>query len=220
MINKIKLGVNLIKYSSKLGKNVFSIFIILIIGIIVEVLSKGTNFLGGFYLLIAGLFVSELVTSLDLTDLIQTSPLKKQLQTSIPVVVSNIIYLVLFTVLLIEKAILLKIYPASGDEILKSILCVVLLNFIAIVYNGICFKYYIFSIIGLMLTVGGVSPFNNSIYQKIIEPFNYDMKWLVIIIMGYVLILLGGLIEYGIRCLLYKKPLSKIAFNGAFRDMK
>lgn len=40
----------------------------------------------------------------------------------------------------------------------------------------------------------------------------------VIAVAGYVIIILGGLLEYGIARLLYRKPLSEYAFRGVFKD--
>lgn len=220
MFKQIKFGLSLVKYGFKLKSNIAMLVFFLIIGFIMEIASKGTNLIGGVYFMLIGLFAFQLIMSLTLSNFIQTSPAKKRLQITIPTETSTLIYLVIFTLLLIERVILIRIYPELQDEICCTLFSTIIFLLIAIAYSGICYKYFIVATVIFVASIFTLFPCFDFLYNNIIGNFDLNVRLLVIGIIGYVAIILGGFIEYGLGCLLYKKPLSEFAFKGIMKNMK
>lgn len=212
MLKKIKLGLSLVKYGFRPGTNLTMCILFIIIGLVVEVASKGTNIIGGFYVLLTGMFVYQMIISMDLSCFVQTTKMKKALQTTVPVVTGTLLYLVIYTLLVIEKAILIKAYPENVNNLLGSSVLLIVLLFGAMVYTGFCYKYFvggtIFYVIYVMVSMPTVEVL---VGRNIITP-----TFLGIVIFGYAAILLGGVVEYLLSCALYKKDISKFAFRGIF----
>ena len=53
MLKDVKLGFQLLKYSYRLNSNIMISGAILLIGVLVEILSKGTSLIGGVYFMLA-----------------------------------------------------------------------------------------------------------------------------------------------------------------------
>lgn len=220
MFKQFKFGLSMIRYGFRLGINNFILLIFLAIGLIVEIISKGTNLVGGFYFLLIGLFAHQLITSLALSNYVQASPAKKRLQINIPVITSTLIYLSIFTLLLLERAILIQVYPELQNKICYGLLNLIVFLVIALIYSGICYKYFAAGTVIFLVAIFTVSPFIQVIYKMLFRGLNGSVQLVLLGVIGYIGIILGGLIEYGIGCLLYKKPLSEFAFKGLMKSMK
>lgn len=220
MFKQIKLGLNMIKYGYRLGVNNLMLFIFLAIGLLVEVSSKGTNLIGGFYFLLIGLFVYQLITSLTLSHFVQASPAKKRLQINIPVITSTMIYLIIFTILLLERVVLIQIHPELQEQISCVLLNIIIFLIMALIYSGICYKLFVAGTALFLVLIFTSFPFVQIIYEKLLYGLSGNVQLAILAILGYIGIILGGLLEYGIGCLLYKKPLSEFAFKGLMKGMK
>lgn len=93
MLKDVKLGFQLLKYSYRLNSNIMISGAILLIGVLVEILSKGTSLIGGVYFMLAGMFVYQLILSMDISQMIQSTGMKKRLQLTIPVIASTLVYM-------------------------------------------------------------------------------------------------------------------------------
>ena len=102
MLKDIKLGFKLLRYGYKLKLNVIMLVFLAEIGIASDIMSKGTTIKGGIYYMMSGMFTYQLILSMEVSELIQSTSLKKKLQIYIPVMSSTVIILVGFTVLVIE----------------------------------------------------------------------------------------------------------------------
>ena len=99
MLKDIKLGFKLLRYGYKLKLNVIMFVFFAVIGIASDIMSKGTSIIGGVYFMMCGMFTFQLIMSMDVSELIQSTSLKKKLQIYIPVMSSTVINLVVFTFL-------------------------------------------------------------------------------------------------------------------------
>lgn len=77
MLKDIKLGFKLLKYGYKLKLNVIMLVFFAIFGIASEIFSKGTSIIGGVYFMMSGMFTFQLIMSMDVSELIQSTSLKK-----------------------------------------------------------------------------------------------------------------------------------------------
>jgi hypothetical protein len=80
MLKDIKLGFKLLRYGYKLKLNVIMLVFFAIFGIASEIFSKGTSIIGGVYFMMSGMFTFQLIMSMDVSELIQSTSLKKKPQ--------------------------------------------------------------------------------------------------------------------------------------------
>lgn len=210
MLKKIKLGLSLIKYGFRPKTNIILCIVLVLVGVIVEIVTKGTNMIGAFYMLLPVIFVYQMIVSMDLSTLVQTSKLKKSLQTTVPAITSLVIYFVVFTFIAIERIILVNLNPAAESDIVASTLLAMIIMFFAMIYMGICFKYYVVGLIIFIIVVMMATTSSQVFFAYNDAPIGIG----VTIAIGYVVVAVGALAMYGMSCLFYRKELSKFAFKG------
>ena len=214
------MGFQLMKYGYKIKMNVIMMIVILAFGIVAEISSKGTSFLGGFYLMMTGMFAYQLIMSMDISEMVQSSAAKRKLQVGLPVVASTVVYLASYTFLLVERVILIYQNPQSKEELLYTLFTILLIMITVYIFSSICYKYFVagfilFLILFIAVDTGAVILWNNGIGAWLCQ---IGLGWLAVL--GYAVVLLGGGIEYLLGSLLYRKPLSEFAFQGIFKDAK
>jgi len=220
MIKNLKTGFKLLKYSYKCKINLILLAFFTVIGLVSEISSHGTNMLGGFYFTMSGMFAYQMIVSMDISGMVQSSAMKKRLQISMPVFVSTVIYIILYTVLVIERIILVHVNPQDKDMLMFTLFTIVMMLFIMFIFSAICYKYFVAGfIIFFALLIGTVLVLDEVCMRGGYE-FICNMGFGTFIIIGYAVILAGGAIEYLIGKLLYRKPLSEFAFRGIFKDAK
>ena len=121
MLKDIKLGFKLLRYGYKLKLNVIMFVFFAVIGIASDIMSKGTSIIGGVYFMMCGMFTFQLIMSMDVSELIQSTSLKKKLQIYIPVMSSTVINLVVFTFLVIERVILILNSVADKKQLIFTL---------------------------------------------------------------------------------------------------
>lgn len=214
------MGFQLMKYGYKIKMNVIMMVVILAFGIVAEISSKGTSFLGGFYLMMTGMFAYQLIMSMDISEMVQSSAAKRKLQVGLPVVASTVVYLASYTFLLVERVILIHQNPQSKEELLYTLFTILLIMITVYIFSSICYKYFVAGFILFLISfigvdTGAVILWNNGIGAWLCQ---IGLGWLAVL--GYAVVLLGGGIEYLLGSLLYRKPLSEFAFRGIFKDAK
>lgn len=214
------MGFQLMKYGYKIKMNVIMMIVILAFGIVAEISSKGTSFLGGFYLMMTGMFAYQLIMSMDISEMVQSSAAKRKLQVGLPVVASTVVYLASYTFLLVERVILIHQNPQSKEELLYTLFTILLIMITVYIFSSICYKYFVagfilFLILFIAVDTGAVILWNNGIGAWLCQ---IGLGWLAVL--GYAVVLLGGGLEYLLGSLLYRKPLSEFAFRGIFKDAK
>ena len=219
MFKDLLIGIKLLKYGYRMKTNLIMIAIFLVIGIAVEIGSGGGNVIGGFYFMILGMFSYQMIISMNVSTYVASSPMQRKLQLTIPVVTSTVFYLTIYTFLLIEKAVLIKAHPQREDVYMGTMVMVLMFMLATYIFVAVCFKYYWFGFILMMAMVFGtqfvmMDMFMNDNGEIAIGFINLPE----IAVAGYVIILMGGLLEYVIARLLYRKPLSEFAFRGVFKD--
>ena len=216
----LKLGFKLIRYGYKLKTNIMMLILFTAIGCMVEISSHGTNMLGGFYFMLTGMFAYQMIIYMNASDYVQSSVMKRKLETGLPAFVSTIVYIVLFTLLLVEKYILIRMYPGNTEKYLDALFMIVLLLFGAMIFCGACYKYFVASFIVFMLVVMfGVNTLNSWLYDHHIFMFK-SAGLLKMAIIGYAAIIVGGILEYAVSVKLYEKPLSELAMSGFAKAAK
>ena len=207
----------LCKYSFKFSTNITFMLIFLGIGVVTEIVSKGTQYLGGFYVVLCSMYMFQFIMSLSMSDMIQSSGIGRRIQLDIPVKLNFTLSFVLFTVLIIFRSIMAGRYPEKANEIATSLFVIDILIFQLFIYTAVVYKYFLASIIIFCLVIGFITAGLTFITN--LDMFG-GLTLSTSIILGYVLIAVGTVLQYLICRLLIRKPISQRAFRGVFRDAK
>ena len=215
-INDFILGMKLIRYGFRPKMNLGLCLFFIIIGVAVEIGSKGTEFLGIFYMLLSGLYAFQMIISMDISTFVQTSKMKRALQTSVPIITGAMVSLTVYTFIVIERLILASIYPEESVAIINSLFMAILLVGITLIYEGICYKFFGLATGIMIVAVFGVIGFCNIVLKDASVPISTG----AIVAIGYGVIVVFGIIAYLLCRALYKVNLSKFAFKGILGKME
>ena len=220
MLKDIKLGFKLLKYGYKLKLNIFMLAFFAIFGIASDIMSKGTSIIGGIYIMMCGMFTFQLIMSMDVSEFIQSTSLKKKLQIYIPVLSSTVINLVVFTFLVIERVILIQNSVADEKQLIFTLFTLDVVLLAVYLYTSICYKYFVFGFIVFMVLFMSIFTVLSGVAFVPVSNAVFKLGLPVVALLGYIVIFVGGALEILIGELLYKKPLSEFAFRGFFREAK
>lgn len=216
MIRDIKLGFKVMKYGLNAMYFAFAMGISLVASIMFGLLVPVG--LSGIYLGMATMLVAQLIFSVSVSTMVQTSSLKKKLQTTIPTLLSGMFLVVGNTISLGVTWIWYKrsennrnpfvsITMESGEMETGILLTCGLMIFITF-YVFLSMKQFW---LGTFLFIGG---FFGGYYFFKQEEINYlIMPTWIAVFLSYGMIVLGCLIMYGISCATYKKEFSKQSFE-------
>lgn len=216
MFKQIKLGITLLKYGYRLKTNIVAAAVMLGAGFIFEIITKGTNILGGAYIMIFSMYVFQLIESITISSMVQTSQLKKPLQTTIPTITSFVFYIIMCSVVVGIKLIIVAINPALETELAVTILSVAILSFFMLIYTGFAYKLFIPATIIFFFLIIPLMGYQNLVVARGIE-LGISL-WQAIGIL-YGMIFVGTICQYIICCATYKLPLSDLAFKGIIKEM-
>ena len=182
-----------------------------IIGIVLDIFTGGTQPTGGFYIVLSGMFIYQLIISSDVSTLIQASPYKKKIQCTYPLLATAPWIYLTFTIVAISHYFKVR----GGDEELRHTHSAVIMMigcflFICLIFFGIVYKYFILSMIIMCLTV----TLPMFVINRFIERDLFANYGLCVAIV-YVLLTLGCVISCLLARLTYKRDISPIAFKQA-----
>ena len=192
--------------------------------------------LGGLYLGLVGAYSYQLITTPAVAKLVNASPIKKDLLTKAPVLISLIISLFSFTIFILVRLFYnigvrlpaeAAAHPGAEALLHVSILYCALLVFVLMIYSPINFKFYWVGIALLAAYVIGMLVFGNSMtvtafavekYNDMVAAFGYNVTLALLIAASYVLIFLGAAIGYLFNCLTVKHEISEFSYRYALKQ--
>lgn len=213
------LEFKLLKYGYKAKANILMILLFTGIGFAVEISSKGTDVIGGFYFMLIGMIIYQMILYMNVSDYVQTSAMKWKFSAGLPAFVSTIVYLVLLTILVVEKYVLIQKYPERTDRYLDILCMIIVLLFGVMIFCGICYKYFVVSFVVFMaLVLSANVKFGTWLDMHHISSVMH-IGLAKLAVLGYAVIIVGGVLEYLISRALYRKPISSIAMDGIAKGM-
>ena len=229
MREKCRIGWKLMPYGTNLQLQLVCFVIIGFVGLSWEffqaafdnnlnVVSFCGGDLGGFFLMLSGTFLAQFVLASMRSTLIQTSPYKKTMHTGIAPFYNFLGCAIGFTICVVSHIVMyvrFVRFPQEQKVIETRLLLVAFWGTIIMVYGAIAFKYYVLSIASLYVCMlVGIQFDVSNLVSKM--PGNLPL----VILGGYVMIMIGGIIQTGISKLIYKKELSEWAFTTAWQRGK
>lgn len=216
MIDDLKKAVHLARYGFQAKMQVVCMIIFVVLGMVMELASKGTYWLGAYFIIIGPIYFSQLLYGLGMSNIVATSPYKKRLQTSMPALGNFVLGVITISILAIIKYLEIQWYPQNAKENIVVFLMVGFMCFILNLYSATVYKYYALSVIVLLapimifsytFTTSSFDHFQNSFWGVLAEKLSFGPT----VLLCYLCVALGAFLQYAISCALYKKPLSEYA---------
>lgn len=220
MLKNLKLGLTLVKYGFNIKQNILMCALFFVIGVILEIFTKGTNVIGVFYIVLIGMFALQMIISMGLSSLVASSPLQRPLQTTIPAITNLVIELAFFTIVLVAKFFFVKTGAATEDAMVDTLINFAMLVLFMFIYCGFCYKYFLAATIVFFIAVmaGNLgltySQFHSGAYEWI-----HSIGFMGAAGLCYATIILGCLAQIGLAKLFYKADFSKYAFKSVLQKM-
>ena len=209
MINDMKLGIRLLRYGFGIKTNLVLLIVCTAADLLCFALELAgiTTPLDGFMLLACVIPVQILFT-LNVVDIVLTSPARKKLQTSVPAVMTLCTTLAAYLIVVLKEAVIVLIHPDKTAQSAMRLVFLGVLVAVIMAFTGVLYK----SFPALLVMYFSLSGFNSFFMMPILRSdfLGEDMGALVrAALIGVVLILAGGALEYALSVLFYKKPVSK-----------
>lgn len=222
MIRKIKLSFQMLKYAYGLKSNMVIAVLVGAVGLMIEILSHGTSWFGGFFMMILSMFGAQFLYCVSLSNVVLSSPYRKRLQTSMPVYMNLTVSLVVFTILIAMRLFWIYLYPQEKEQIIMSMLFIAGMSVLFSAFNGIAYKYFIISIIFIMVVSASMGFFwgLRSVLETMNVPAAKDMWFIspgMMIFFSYICVFVGAGVQYLISLAIHKKPMSKRAQGAGMK---
>ena len=206
----------LCKYSFKFKTNMIFLILFFAIGVINEVVTGGTEYLGGFYIVLTSIYMFQFIMSLSMSDMIQASGIGRKIHLDVPVMLNVMLSTVLYTLLVVYRLCMAKMHPENATQIATSLMTIDIMFFVLFIYTGFVYKFFLASVLVFAFTFAFVIGGANLL--RFIPGLQITMP--LAIITGYAAIVFGAILQYLICRALVDKPISQRAFRGIFKDAR
>lgn len=219
MINDLKLGIKMLRYGDHMILQVIAMVVTWFFGLVTNVLVKLSGLIGisigTVLMIIAFMFPAQILYSLSVSNLVQSSPAKKRMQTAVPAAVTFAGVLGNYLACLVINLIFMAGHPERVGVICGETLMDAVFAAFTMIILGVTYKYFWASFLFGIVVFFDVRLFGFEI--------NLDMgvsgggAYAIAAAAGFVLLLLGSLGQYGLSLLIYKTPMSKYAQSANLR---
>lgn len=222
MINDIKLGIKIMRYGHGLVLNIILGVWFLVIGIAVIILSMSGHYInwsGGCFAIAAALMPMQIIFSLNTSNMVLSSPVRKKMQTVVPTTITCISTLVMYIVVDLLFLIMVYINPDRISMACSLVALQIVFAVFFMIYIPICYKYMVAAIIiGIIIWVCVINSIMLIPDVNTLSFFNKGISsFLIISALGLPSIVAGGFLQYLLSLLFYKAPVSKYSQNVYLR---
>lgn len=231
---ELRKAIRLTKYSLSLKMNLICMVTMLVLGLLMEWVFCYVNdyqanamtvpflpiSMGTFFIICAALFPAQMVISLDVGTMVQTSPYKRKLQTLFPTVLNGVSMTIALLLVVLIRGISWVL--TGKDYVWDSLLYVGVIAAVLMVYSMFVYKFFVLSIIVLYFVMffGGFTwgiITKTGRFSFLSKDFAANLSPVVAVLLSIGMIVIASMIHYGATRLLYKRPLSKYAFGAALQ---
>lgn len=216
MITEWKRCMKLVKYGYNLKSSIACAVIFFVLGILWCIGDKGMFAMGGMYIVLGPLMLVQVIYTGLMAGMPLSSPRRRfieiQLQDGLQLLVGVLGYLLVVLVAAI------KVYRGHSTPELsiaygQMVLYTGMLVGVLLIYMGIVYKYFLFS---LILFMGGFAFIYIGLWGEMIK-IAHSVNMVSGTLLGLLFVLIGEVLSGVLRRLLYKKPLNKYAMGMALR---
>ncbi len=220
MINDWKLGMKMMRHAYGIKMNCILGGMILVLGIASIALGGTVRdvFPATYLVMAAGMLPTQMLYSLSITGMIQASPMKKKLQTSIPAMVNFTIMSAMYLVTVLIYGIMLTGKPEEQSYACMNLIMLAFMLAVVMFYMGVAYKYFIIAsvimipILCLTLSTGLTNK--EWLYQLLAwEKFRF---WQTAV-GGIGILAVGAVLQCLSSLLVYKAPIDKLSQSAFLR---
>ena len=206
MMKDFKLGIRLLKYGYGIKPNLFFAGLFLAMGICFH-LFVPVNGVWMTYLMASASYLVQILSSLHVTAIANSSSRRKVLYTKIPVLISLPFYLLLYVAGCLVELWMLYIGRRQEHEVVQSVIMAGLIMVGVMIYMGGAFKYFAASAVMVCVVILFIIFGGNFIF----EILEFHISIGAAMLTGLVAVPLGAVLQYLLTLLLYRHPASKAA---------
>lgn len=219
MIENVKLIFTLQKFGFQRRLQLGSMVIFYLIGVVIELATRGIFWLGMFFMMMAPMYMMQVIYSMCMSTLVTASPYGKRIQTSIASCGDLIFSLVSMTIIVIMKAVEVALYPQQKDALISIFVILSVMMLVLHIYIAFVYKFYVLSIVLLFVIIWPISFYMG---YSVSGSSSFSLPTIPVSFAGAVLIAYAStLIGVGLQCvlakLIYRAPLSKYVQGAAMR---
>lgn len=220
MINDLRLGIKSLRYSHGWKKTGICAALLMVPGVALVLMGPELDlgFYSGFILVIEAIYPMQLLYSLSVSNMLQVSPVKKKMQTTVPALLCTFCMAVIFLFTLLLFGIRIAWNPSGIYNLCGELVQYAVWMVCVMVYMAVAYKYFVLStcgflVLNVVLVPGARIPeafVDFSVLEGVGAPF-------LAAALGLGLIAAGGLLEYLLSLLVYRAPMSKLAQTPSLR---
>ncbi|MBQ8822102.1 MAG: hypothetical protein IJZ82_05630 [Lachnospiraceae bacterium] len=218
MIHEMKRAFKLLPYAYNFKANLFLGGTFVLGGFILVMLTGGDMVwgrYGGLLAMAGGFFPSQMIFSLGVSEEVLVSPLRKTLFTK---AIAMLNWLMFAGIYLISA--LIRGIQCGGNPMLLSMACrelvlMAVFGTIIMVYGAMALKYFWLPTIMFCSIYPMVNMFWGDVSIKLESGI---VSYGLMAAAGFVILLIGAVLGYGISLLIYRKPISKMSQNASLRQ--
>ena len=226
MINDLKLGFKIMKYGHSAKLSIIGSVAFAVLGLVFCAIGITTtsSFLGGYLLMMSALLLLQLISTVNAANLVQTSPMKKRLQTSVPALFSIFLMLTAYLLNVVVVAVAVCANPEAVELFCTLIICTAVMTGVIMLYYGAVYKYFVVSTVIFFIIFIFIYPsvisgdINDELYWNFMPFAGYWENFALTVVIGLGIILVCGVLQYLISLAVYKAPISKLALGARLRS--
>lgn len=226
MINDLKLGFKIMKYGHSAKLSIIGSIVLAVLGLVLCIISitAKISFLGGYILTLSVLLLLQLISTVNAANLVQSSPMKKRLQTSVPAFFSILMMLAAYLLNVVVVAVVVCTKPEEEVYCYTQIIYTAALMGMIMLYYGAVYKYFVASSIIFFTVFIFVYPsilsgdINEELYWSYMPYAEPWQNFILTTVIGLAFILVCGVLQYLISLAVYKAPISKLALGARLRS--
>lgn len=209
MIRQIKIGLKLLRYSHgvRLSISIAAVLVMFAMAIEFVPVFKYSRILGDYLILANGMWLIQLLYSINFASLVQTSRWKKKLQTSVPAIVGFSGYALSYLFIIIIK---LPGFVGADAGQRADISAMLFMDAVIgagmMIYSGMAYKFFIPSTIIFFVMFYRWYYSTGSGMSNMPQ---IDLPVWEAAGAGYLILVAGAMLQYGMTRLLYRFPLDK-----------
>lgn len=223
MINDIKMSFKILKYGISVKTSVVFIITFAVLGLLLD--RVGSSRVAGFYMPLISIYIGQMAHSVVQSTMVQSSPHKKEMQTKIPALAMTVMMLVYNTLLVLWRLILLQVNPERELEFILAGIVSGIITIIIMLYFAFAMKIYwpatiCFFLVFYAYGFGAGWGQGMEWAGRDLGQMQLTLSLFGATLFSYISILVGGLINYAVNIMLYKRDYSHQNFKKALDRAK
>ena len=219
MINDIKLGFKLMKHGLQFKTTVLCVVLFVLGGIMAGIADDEFS-LSGFAFVMAAIMGYQLVQSVTCSTMVQSSPQKKKLQTTVSTICTWVCMMIFNTILVVVNVISMHTNHIAESIVAGGLVLDATFVLTIIVYMVVAMKMFWFAVIVMAGGFGGGYGVLLSVMSRTDFVIEAPISLGGAIAISYLAVFVGCGLMYLISLALYKKDFSKSTFESALKRAK